>query len=109
MKRTHQSGKLSHRILFFIYIPLSFFSFLLMMASEGTMDATNLLYIRFIEIVCVIAFLIPFLCIASIFLSTFFSKKGYILISWLISCLPLFLFILNLILLAFTESLPKNI
>ena len=92
-----------------VYIPLSLFSWLLQMASEGTIDATNPLYITLIEIFCIISFIIPFLCIAGIIISVIFRKKGYSKCSLVIQFLPLVIFALNLMLLCYAESMPEII
>lgn len=109
MKKIDNSGRSFAFILGLIYIPLSFFSWFLQMASESTIDATNPLYINLIEIFCIIAFIIPFLCIAGIIISVVLRKRGYSKLSFVIQFLPLVIFILNLILLAFAESLPATI
>ena len=90
-----------------VYIPLSLFSWLLQMASEGTIDATNPLYITLIEIFCIISFIIPFLCIAGIIVSLILRKKGHSISSLVVQFLPLVIFVLNLILLCCAESIPS--
>ena len=109
MKRIDRIGKIFNLILGILYIPLSLFSWLLQMASESTMSATNPLYINFINIFCVIAFLIPLLCVAGILLSIVFRRKGRSVFSFVIQFLPLVIFLLNLLLLAVAESLPAVI
>ncbi len=109
MKRIDRIGKFFNLIVGILYIPLSLFSWLLQMASESTMGATNPLYIYLINIFCVIAFLIPLLCIAGILLSIVFRRKGRSVFSFVIQFLPLVIFLLNLLLLAVAESLPAVI
>lgn len=109
MKKTEKLGRLFNLILGVIYIPLSFFSWLLQMASEGTFDANNPLYITLIEIFCFIAFIIPILCIAGILMSVILRRRGHSMLSFVIQFLPLVIFILNLILFAIAESLPATI
>lgn len=106
MKKIDKIGRIFNWILGAAYIPLSFFSWLLQMASEGTLDATNPLYINLIEIFCMIAFIIPLLCVAAIVMSVVLRRRGHSMLSFVIQFLPLVIFILNLILLAFAESLP---
>ena len=109
MKRIDRIGKFFNLFLGILYIPLSLFSWLLQMASESTMCATNPLYINLINIFCVIAFLIPLLCIAGILLSIVFRRKGCSVFSFVIQFLPLVIFLLNLLLLAVAELLPAVI
>ena len=109
MKKIDKIGKKLNLILGILYVPLSLFSWLLQMASESTMSATNPLYINLINVFCVISFLIPLLCIAVILLSIVLRKKGHSVFSVVIQFLPLAIFLLNLILLAAAESLPMEI
>ena len=109
MKRIDRIGKIFNSILGILYIPLSLFSWISQMASESTMGATNPLYINFINIFCVIAFLFPLMCIAGILLSIVFRRKGRSVFSIVIQFLPLVIFLLNLLLLAVAESLPAVI
>lgn len=107
MNEIVKAGRILNWILGAIYVPISFFSWLLQMASEGTIDATNPFYISLMNIFCVIAFIIPFLCIAGIVISIVLRTRGRNVLSIIIQLLPLVIFILNLTLLYFTESLPK--
>ncbi len=109
MKRIDRIGKFFNLFLGILYIPLSLFSWILQMASERTMGATNPLYINLINIFCVIASLIPLLCIAGILLSIVFRRKGCSVFSLVIQFLPLVIFLLNLLLLAVAELLPAVI
>ncbi len=79
------------------------------MASEGTIDATNPVYINLINIFCIISFVIPFLCVAGIVGSFILRKKGHNILSLVIQFVPLVIFILNMILLAFAESFPATL
>lgn len=108
MKKHNKIGILLNIIMGVIYVPLSIFSWLLQMASESTMDATNPVYITLVRIFCVIAFLIPFLCVAAILLSVLIRKKGHGVLSIVISFIPLMVFILNLLLLAIAGTVPGN-
>ena len=109
MQKIEKISKVFNIVLGVVYIPLSLFSWLLQMASEGTIDATNPLYITLIEIFCIISFIIPFLCIAGIIISVIFRKKGYSKCSLVIQFLPLVIFALNLMLLCYAESMPAII
>lgn len=109
MKKLDKIGTVFNIILGVTYIPLSLFSWLLQMASESTIDATNPLYITLIEIFCIISFIIPFLCIAGIIVSLILRKKGYSVSSFVVQFLPLVIFALNLILLYYAESVPAII
>ncbi len=109
MKTMHKVSMILNWILGVTYIPLSFFSWLLTMASEGTIDATNPFYINLMNVFCFIAFSVPLLCVAGISVSILLRKKGRHILSIIIQFLPLVVFILNVILLAFTESLPATL
>lgn len=109
MKKIDKLGRVFNIILGIAYIPLSLFSWLLQMVSESTIDATNPLYITLIEIFCIISFIIPLLCIVGIIISVVLRKKGYSISSVVIQFLPLAIFILNIILLCFAESIPAII
>lgn len=109
MKKIDKIGKYFNLILGVLYVPISLFSWLLPMVSESTMSATNPLYINLINIFCVIAFLIPLLCIAGILSSILIRRKGHSVFSFVIQFLPLVIFLLNFLLLAVAESLPAVI
>ena len=109
MKRLDKIGKIFNIALGILYIPLSLFCWLLQMVSESTMGANNPLYISLINIFCIIAFLIPFLCIAGICLSVILRRKEHSVLSFIIQFLPLVVFLFNLLLLAVIESLPTVI
>ncbi len=106
MKKVDKASKILNWILGVTYIPLSLISWLLQMVSEITIDATNPLYITIINIFCLISFIIPFLCVAGIIISIVLRARGRSTLSIIVQCLPLGIFVMNLILLAFTESLP---
>ena len=109
MKKLDKIGKIFNVILGITYIPLSLFSWLLQMASEVTMDATNSIYITLINVFCVVCFIIPLLCIAGIIVSVNLRKKGYSKSSFIVQFVPLVIFILNLILLFVTDFIPTAI
>ena len=106
MKNINKVSTTLNWLLGIIYIPLSFFSWMLQMASEGTIDATNSTYIGLINVFCFIAFIIPLLCVMGIVISVILRKRRHYISSLIIQFLPLLVFIGNLILLAFAESLP---
>ena len=106
MKKLDKLSKLLNLILGFLYIPLSLFSWLLQMASESAMEATNPLYINLISIVCVVAFLIPFLCIVGTLVAIFLRRKRHYILSIVFQLMPLTVFLLNLALLACTDLIP---
>ncbi|MBR5121600.1 MAG: hypothetical protein IKU89_03540 [Oscillospiraceae bacterium] len=109
MKKLDKIGKIFNIILGVTYIPLSLFSWLLQMASESTIDATNSIYIPLINAFCVICFIIPLLCIAGIIISVILRKKGYSKSSFIVQFIPLVIFILNLFLLFVTDFIPATI
>ncbi len=102
-------GYVFNIVLSIIYIPISFFSWLLFMASEATIGATNQVFIAMINIFCCITLVIPLLCFLGILLSVRFRRKGYSVWSFVIQFLPLILFGMNLLLLFIAESLPAAI
>ena len=109
MKKIDKLGRIFNTILTVLYFPLSFFSWLLQMVSVDTIDATNPLYITWINIFCIISFFIPLLCIAGIVASIFLRKKGYSVSSFIVQFIPLAVFILNLAFLFFADFIPKAI
>ncbi len=90
-----------------IYIPISFFSWIFMMASDGTIDATNTPYINLLEVFCVVAFLVPFLCLLGVVFSAILRKKGKSICSLIVLFLPLVLFVFNMFLLGYAEKIIK--
>lgn len=108
-KKLDRVGYVFNIVLSILYIPISLFSWLLLMASEASIDATNQTFIILINIFCWIALLIPFLCFLGIFISVRFRKKGHSVWSFIIQFLPLVIFGMNLLLLFIAESLPATI
>lgn len=107
MTKLDKLGRILNVILGITYVPLSLFSWLSQMVSEGTIGATNQSYIALVDIFCMVAFIIPLLCIAGIFVSVLLRRKGYSTLSFVIQFVPLLIFILNWVLLAFAETLPR--
>ena len=104
MKDINKASTTLNWILGVIYIPLSFFSWMLQMASEGTIDATNPTYIGLINVFCTIACVIPLLCAMGIVISVILRKRGHYISSIIVGFLPLLVWIGNFLLLAFAES-----
>lgn len=109
MKKSDIVGLVFNIVLGTLYVPFSVVCWLFMMASESTIDATNPTYINLVDVFCVVSFIIPFLCAASIVLSVVLRIKKHRVISFLIQFLPIVVFGMNLLLLYFTELLPKAI
>ena len=109
MNKLDKLGVVFNIILSVLYVPMSFFSCLLMMASEGTIDATNQLYINLITVFCYITGLVPLICILGIAFSVFFRKRKRSILSFVIQFLPLVVFVLNVIFLFYIETLPPII
>ena len=84
-------------VLTIIYIPISFFSFLLGMLSEVVMDTANQVIIGLIDFSSCIAMLVPVFCFVGILLSIRCRKKGYIVWSFVLQFLPLAIFCVNLL------------
>jgi hypothetical protein len=108
-KKLDRVGYVFNIVLSIIYIPISWISWLFMMASEATIDATNQTFIFLINVFCWITMIIPFLCFLGIFLSVRYRKKGYSVRSFVVQFLPLIIFGLNLLLLFIAERLPAKI
>ncbi len=108
-KKLDRVGYIFNIVLSIVYIPISWFCWLLFMASEATIDATNPTFIILINIFCWITLLIPFLCFLGIFISVRFRKKGHSVWSFIVQFLPLIMFGMNLLLLFIAESLPSTI
>jgi len=96
-------------VLSVLYVPFSIFCFLLQMASEGGIDVTDTLYIRLMDIFCFVSAIIPLLCIAGIILSVVLRKRGHSILSFSIQFLPIIVFVFNLILSMYAESLLHNV
>ena len=109
MKKIDKLGRIFNTILSVLYIPLSLFCWLMQMVSVDTIDATNPLYITWINIFCVISFFIPLLCIAGIVASNLLRRKGYSVPSFVVQFIPLAVFILNFVFGCFSDFIPKII
>ena len=106
MKKLDKACKVFNIVLGILYVPLSLFSWLLQMASESTIGATNPLYITLIGISCVISFCIPFLCVGGMIASVKLRRKGHSKLAFGIQFIPLVVFVLNMILLGCAELVP---
>lgn len=109
MKKSDIVGLVFNIVLGTLYIPFSIACWLLMMASESTIDATNPVYINLVNAFCTISFIIPLLCPPSIVLSVILRIKKHRVISFVVQFIPLILFGLNLLLLYLAELLPKTV
>ena len=109
MKKIDGVGTVLNVALGILYVPLSLFSWLMMMVSESTIGATNPLYIAFINVFCVIAFLVPLLCVAGTVASVILRTKGRSILSIIAQCAPLAVFLLNILLLVITDMIPSVI
>lgn len=109
MNKLDKSGVIFNIILSVLYVPMSYFSWLLMMVSEGTINATNQMYINLITVFCYITLLVPLLCVSGIAFSVFFRKRKKSILSFVIQFIPLVVFVLNIIFLSYIETLPPII
>lgn len=103
MKRLDKIGRICNIILSAIYIPLSFLSLMLFMASEIEIGLTNRVSIIMINIFSYITLLIPLLCVGSIFLSIWFRRRGYSIWSFVVQFLPIVVFLINQVFLFIAE------
>lgn len=109
MKKLDKAGYICNIILSIVYISISFLSWLLFMASEATIGATNQVFIAMINLFCFITLTIPLLCILGIFLSVRLRKRGHSIWSFVVQFIPAVVFGINLLLLFILESLPATI
>lgn len=105
MKRIDKISRICNFVLCIFYIPLSFFSWLMQMASESAIGVSNMLYVVLVDIFCVISFFIPLLCFGGILLSHFLRKKGHSIWSLAVQFIPLIVFVLNLLLLVCADMI----
>ena len=106
IKKLDKAGYIFNILLSILYVPISWFSWLLLMASEGTIDATNSTYIILINVFCWVSMSIPFLCFLGIFLSARLRKRSYSIWSFIVQFIPLAIFCMNVVLLFIAESVP---
>lgn len=102
MKRQDTVGKVLCVVLGVLYAPLSLVSWLLMMASDGAIDAANPLHIGFNTAFCAVSSVIPLLCAAGVL----WQRKERRGLSMVALFAPLAVFVMNMVLQAVTESLP---
>ena len=105
MKKAERVGYILSIVLTILYIPVSFFSFLLGMLSEVVMDTTNQIFINLINILSCIAMLVPIFCFFGILLSIRCRKKGYIAWSFVFQFLPLIIFGMNILMIYIVDGL----
>lgn len=106
MKKLDKIGVVFNCILGVLYIPVSFFSWILLMASEMKIGATNPVYIGIVDVFCVVSFFVPLLSVVGIVLSVCLRKK-YSVLSFVIQFVPLIVFVLNFLLLGVTDFISK--
>ncbi len=92
-------------VLSVLYIPMSFFSVLLFMASESTIHASNPVYITLMLICCYVSLAVPLLCILCAAISGVVKAKGKLTAALCIHCIPLFVFLLNIGFMAVLEGI----
>ena len=109
MTKLDKLGKIFNWILAGIYVFLSPFCWLMMMVSEGIIDASNMIYINMIDIFCGVCFALPLLFAISIVLSVILRRKGCSVLSFVIQFLPIAIFTLNWVLLMVADGLPRQI
>lgn len=109
MKNSERIGYVLSIVLTIIYIPVSFFSFLLGLFSEVVMDTTNQIFINLINISSCIAMLVPIFCFFGILLSIRCRKKGYTVWSFVLQFLPLVIFGVNLLMIYIVDSLMMTL
>jgi len=109
MTKLDKIGVVFNILLGLLYIPLSLFSLLMQMVSEALIGATNPLYIALIHISCAIFLIVSLLCPAGIIVSVVLRRKGYSRASFITQFIPLIMFVLNLILICFTDLIPAII
>ena len=90
----------------FYYLFFAIFSFLLGMVSESTIDATNPVYISLYRIASWVTMGNALFSLAAIPLAVILKKRGYSLLSLLISLGPLMVFAVFVILLSIADCFP---
>ncbi len=101
--------KISRTVVAILYIPLSLFSFLMYMASEATIGATNPVFIGLINVFCVITLSMPLICCAGVAVSGILQSRKRRIASVIVLLVPMVVFILNNLLLAYAQTLPPKI
>lgn len=85
-------------ILTCLYIPLSLFCSLCYMATDGLIDESNVTIIVLTNIFCYIGLFMFVFAILSIVLSHVFYKKNLVKLSYFIRFIPIYLFVIMIIL-----------
>ncbi len=91
-------NKVLNRILACLYVPLSTFCFMCYMGIVGIIDETNIAVIVLTNVICYIGLFMPVIVILSIVFSEYLYKRNYIKMSYIIRFIPIYLFVIMIIL-----------
>lgn len=107
MKNLKTISRITQNILFILYIPLAVYSWLMSMASEGAIGATNGLYIFLANLVCWLSIPIALFFFFGMIQSLILRSKGEYKRAMLWQFLPLAFFLLNCALAALLDWIPR--
>lgn len=107
MKRLKTISLITQNVLFALYIPLSIYSWLMGMASEGAISASNSLYIFIANLVGWLSIPIALFFFAGMIQSLILRSKGEYGKAMIWQFLPLAVFLLNCALAALLALIPR--
>ena len=107
MERSNTTDFVLTLVIGVLYAPLSLFGLLMQMKFDGSVGATNPAFLWMERIYCGVSSFFPLLCAAGILLCVVFRKQGRRGLSLFCLFLPLAVFILNFLLLVWTDFVPK--
>lgn len=93
-----KANKIINIILTCVYIPLSIFCFLCYMGITGIIDETNTVVILLTNIFCYIGLFMPVIALLSLLLGNHLHKNHHIKWSYFIRFMPVYLFVLMIVL-----------
>ena len=107
MKNLKTASRITQNILFALYIPLSIYSWLMGMASEGAIGATNSLYIFIVSLVGWLSVPVALFFFAGMIQSLILRSKGEYGRAMVWQFMPLAAFLLNCALSVLSDMLPR--
>lgn len=105
MKKLDAIGRITNVILGVVYVPLSAFSFLALIAEETLIGKSDPLLYVLVYSFCTLSFVNMFMGFFSITLSAVLRQKGRSVASFLVQFLPLGVFGLSMLLLLAIEAM----
>lgn len=107
MKNLKTISLITQNVLFILYIPLSIFSWLMGMASEDAIGATNSLYIFLVNLVCWLSIPVSLFFFAGMIQSLILRSKGQYGRAMIWQFMPLAAFLLNCGLSILSDLIPR--